>query len=116
MDGLAVHEPVFVGKDPRAIEQQVRTIETINFHSGRFWPLEVALWDIIGKAADQPVAQLFGGAAQQITAYASTGSLQSPAERGDSALAIAERGFRAIKIRFVRKDIIYRIVAVGALR
>lgn len=116
MDGFAGHEHLFIGKDPRAIEQHVRTIETINFHSGRFWPLEVALWDIIGKAADQPVAQLFGGAAQQIPAYASTGSLQSPAERVDSALAIAERGFRAIKIRIDRNDISSGIAAVSSVR
>ncbi len=116
MDGFAGHEHLFIGKDPRAIEQHVRTIETINFHSGRFWPLEVALWDIIGKAAGQPVAQFFGGASRRIPAYASTGSLQSASERVESAHAIAERGFQALKIRIDRNDIPGGLAAVKAVR
>jgi L-alanine-DL-glutamate epimerase-like enolase superfamily enzyme len=99
MDGFAAFEHLFVGRDPLAIERHVRALETIDFHAGRYWPLEVALWDIAGQVAGRPVAALFGGARDGIPAYASTGSLVSPAERAERALRMREEGFRALKIR-----------------
>jgi D-galactarolactone cycloisomerase len=29
--------------------EHARVIESIGFHAGRYWPLEAALWDIIGQ-------------------------------------------------------------------
>ena len=62
MDGFEAFEHLFIGGDPLAIAHHVRVLETIDFHAGRYWPLEVALWDIIGQVAGLPVATLFGGA------------------------------------------------------
>lgn len=45
------------------------------------------------------MARLFGGARQELPAYASTGELRDPRQRAESALAIREAGFRAMKIR-----------------
>ena len=81
MDGFEAFEHLFVGQDPLAIARHVRALETIDFHAGRYWPLEVALWDIIGQVAGLPVATLFGGAVEGIPAYASCGSLLPAAER-----------------------------------
>ena len=36
--------------DPLALARHARTLETISFHAGRYWPLEAALWDLSGKA------------------------------------------------------------------
>ncbi|HLO36706.1 MAG TPA: enolase C-terminal domain-like protein, partial [Candidatus Deferrimicrobium sp.] len=77
----------------------VRALETIDFHAGRYWPLEVALWDIAGQVAGLPVATLFGGASDGIPAYASCGMLLAPAARAESAVRLREEGFRALKIR-----------------
>src|SRR3954466_7528001 len=99
MDGFASFEHLFVGQDPLAIARHVRAIETIDFHAGRYWPLEAALWDIAGKVANLPVATLFGGATDGIPAYASCGMLLSPEDRAQSALQLREEGFRALKIR-----------------
>ena len=79
MDGFDAFEHLFVGQDPLAIVRHVRAIETIDFHAGRYWPLEVALWDIVGQVAGLPVATLFGGATDAIPAYASCGMLLPPA-------------------------------------
>lgn len=54
MDGFEAYEHLFIGTDPLQILNQVRRIETINFHRGRYWPLEAALWDILGKVAGLP--------------------------------------------------------------
>ncbi len=116
MDGFAAYEELFIGTDPLNIVEQVRRIETVNFHAGRFWPLEVAFWDIIGKVAGLPVAQLFGGAAKKVAAYASTGELRSPEQRAESALAIKEAGFQAMKIRVDPHDFATGLAAVRAAR
>lgn len=99
MAGFEPYQDLFIGTDPLNIVEQVSRIESVNFHSGRFWPLEVAFWDIIGKVADLPVSQLFGGAHEKLPAYASTGELRSPGQRAESALAIRDAGFQAMKIR-----------------
>jgi D-galactarolactone cycloisomerase len=81
MDGFDAVRPLFVGQDPLNIARHVRGIETANFHGGRFWPLEAALWDVIGKVAGLPVATLFGNSARAPPAYASSAEIKEPAER-----------------------------------
>jgi len=56
MDGFEPFAPLFTGGDPRRIADHVRTISSIGFHAGRYWPLEAALWDILGKVTGQPVS------------------------------------------------------------
>lgn len=116
MDGFAAFEHLFVGEDALAIDRHVRVLETIDFHAGRYWPLEVALWDIAGKAAGRPVAELFGGAVDGIPAYASCGMLLPAAERAESALRLREAGFRALKIRVDPRLLEEGLAAVTATR
>ncbi len=71
MDGFEAFDHLFVGTDPLVVTRHVRVLETIDFHAGRYWPLEVALWDIVGQVEGVPVATLFGGASDGIPAYAS---------------------------------------------
>src|SRR4051794_20197027 len=116
MDGFESFEDLFVGRDPLAIDRHVRALETIDFHAGRYWPLEVALWDIAGKVAGQPVAALFGGALDGIPVYASCGMLLPAAARAESALRLREEGFRALKIRVDPRRLEDGIAAVAATR
>ena len=99
MNGFDAFEHLFIGQDPLAIARHVRALETIDFHAGRYWPLEVALWDIAGQVAGLPVSVLFGGASDGVPAYASCGSLLPAGERAERALRMKEEGFRALKIR-----------------
>src|SRR3954468_20027471 len=78
MDGFEAFQHLFLGQDPLAIARHVRSLETIDFHAGRYWPLEVALWDLAGKVAGLSVAKLFGGALDGLPVYASCGMLLSP--------------------------------------
>jgi D-galactarolactone cycloisomerase len=116
MDGFEAYAHLFIGQDPLAIARHVRVLETIDFHAGRYWPLEVALWDIVGKVAGLPVATLFGGALDGIPAYASCGSLLGPAARAESALRLREEGFRALKIRVDPRRLDEGLAAVAATR
>jgi L-alanine-DL-glutamate epimerase-like enolase superfamily enzyme len=116
MDGFESFEPLFLGTDPLAIAGQVRRIESIGFHAGRYWPLEAALWDIIGKVTGQPVAVLFGGATTRLPAYASFGESRGPADRAEAAQAAVAAGYRAFKIRISRTDVAACIASVRAAR
>ncbi len=116
MDGFDAFAPLFIGKDPMQIALHVRLLETISFHAGRYWPVEAALWDIIGKACGQPVSVLFGGARDRLPAYASFGELKKPADRAEAVVAASEAGFQAVKIRIGREDIDGGLAAVRAAR
>jgi D-galactarolactone cycloisomerase len=116
MDGFEAFEHLFIGQDPLAIARHVRALETIDFHAGRYWPLEVALWDIAGQVAGLPVATLFGGAADGIPAYASCGMLLPAAARAEAALRLREEGFRALKIRVDPRRLEDGLAAVRATR
>jgi L-alanine-DL-glutamate epimerase-like enolase superfamily enzyme len=116
MDGFEPFAPLFTGRDPLAIADHVRTLESIAFHAGRYWPLEAALWDIIGQVTGQPVSVLFGGAARRLPAYASFGAALPPQDRAQAALAAKSAGFRAVKIRFDRTDAGTSLETVRATR
>lgn len=116
MDGFEAYRELFIGTDPLQIVNQVRRIETIGFHGGRYWPLEAALWDIVGQVAGLPVSVLFGGARDRLPAYASTGELRPPQERAESAAAAKEIGFRAMKIRIARDRLADGVATVRAVR
>ncbi|GAA1715701.1 mandelate racemase/muconate lactonizing enzyme family protein [Fodinicola feengrottensis] len=116
MDGFEAFKNLFLGEDPLDIVRHVKAIETANFHGGCYWPLEVALWDIIGKVAGLPVATLFGNAARSLPVYASCAELKPPAERVESALAARENGFRAMKIRIDRDRAAEGVLTVAAVR
>ena len=104
MTGFAGHERFFIGEDPMAIERHYRILTNIQFHYGRCWPLDLALWDLAGKITGQPVWKLLGGLSDRIPAYASSGTLRDPAALAEAAEAYMDQGFRALKIRFHRGD------------
>jgi L-alanine-DL-glutamate epimerase-like enolase superfamily enzyme len=116
MDGFAAYEHLFLGTDPLAIARHVRALETIDFHAGRYWPLEAALWDIVGQVAGLPVATLFGGSLDGLPVYASSGMLLPPDERAASALRLRDEGFRALKIRIDPRQLEAGMAAVRATR
>lgn len=93
-----------IGQDPFDLEQHVANLRSMAFFVGRPWPVEVALWDIIGKATGQPVHRLLGGAARRLKAYASTGELRGLEARVESARQIVAEGFKALKLRFHSPD------------
>jgi L-alanine-DL-glutamate epimerase-like enolase superfamily enzyme len=116
MDGFEPFEPLFLGRDPLRIADHVETISSIGFHAGRYWPVEAALWDIIGQVTGQPVSVLFGGAARRLPAYASFGEARSPEARAEAAVAAKSAGFRALKIRISRTNAADSLQALRATR
>lgn len=63
--------------------------------------IDMALWDIRGKAAGWPLYRLLGGASRPIPAYAGGVSLgyQEPVALVEEARALVAAGYRAVKLR-----------------
>src|SRR5581483_5936998 len=62
--------------------------------------VEIALWDLIGKACRQPVYKLLGGRCHRsLPAYANGwyGGARTPEEYAERARAAVARGYRALK-------------------
>ncbi|MEC3975448.1 mandelate racemase/muconate lactonizing enzyme family protein [Amycolatopsis sp. H20-H5] len=116
MDGFEAYRHLFLGTDPLDILNHVRTLETVSFHGARYWPLEAALWDLVGKVAGLPVATLFGNSARRLKAYASTGEIRTPEARVESAEKLAAQGFRALKLRIDRTGLDEGVEVVRAVR
>jgi L-alanine-DL-glutamate epimerase-like enolase superfamily enzyme len=116
MAGFAGYEQLLIGQDPLALARHARTLETISFHGGRYWPVEAALWDLAGQALGQPVARLLGGATDRLAAYASWGELRDPVRRVEDSQVLVERGVRAVKIRIARHEVEEGLAVVEAIR
>lgn len=84
---------------------------------GRFHFVEIALWDIIGKALDKPLYQLWGGRDDRAVAYASTVHYgKTPAERAADCRAYLARGYRAVKLRLCEDTVDADLELVAACR
>jgi L-alanine-DL-glutamate epimerase-like enolase superfamily enzyme len=107
----------FIGMDPADTEVLNRVMNLYGFMlGGRPWLLEVALWDMLGKAMNQPLYKLWGGTASRIEVYASTGETATPQGSPEKALAAREAGFRAVKLRAHSFDHREDVRAVEAVR
>ena len=104
MGGFAEHADLFLGQDPRDIERHHAVLDNLCFHYGRWWPLDIALWDLRGKIEGREVFRLLGGSDNRVRAYASTALRRDEAASRDLARKLVARGFRAIKLRCSTDD------------
>jgi len=116
MYGFADYESYFIGEDPLELERHAAVLANIEFHAGRPWPLDVALWDLAGKIADRPVWDLLGGRDGRVRAYASSGVHRPLADMVGVAQRAVALGFPALKVRFGRADITDDLEVVRAIR
>ena len=118
-DGLpdrAVLERLLRDTDPRQTDTVQRICETVDFHGGRPWAVEIACWDLAGRDAGTPLWRMLGGRQERLLAYASTGELAEPAERARRAVEMRDAGLRALKIRFHQSDWRDGVLVVEAVR
>ncbi|TVM31239.1 mandelate racemase/muconate lactonizing enzyme family protein [Oceanidesulfovibrio marinus] len=103
---LEALKPRLIGADPRQIEVLWRKMYLDTFRYGRkgmvlnaISGVEIALWDILGKACGAPVYQLLGGACwQQIRAYASLPPYENPEDAAADAAGRASEGYHLVKL------------------
>src|SRR5205085_1070335 len=93
------------GHDPFEIDRLVHRMYEGTIFYGRqgaviqaMSGVEIALWDIVGKATGRPVYQLLGGAfRKKLRAYASILFGDTPSQTERTARNLSERGYRAVK-------------------
>ncbi|WP_339948362.1 mandelate racemase/muconate lactonizing enzyme family protein [uncultured Albimonas sp.] len=118
-------KPSVIGRDPF----QVEAIWTDMFRSMNFFgqagvaiiamtPIDVACWDLVGKATGQPLHRLFGGARERVPLYASGGMWLSagPQELAEEARGFLDQGFKAMKLRLGNLPVAKNIARVEAVR
>jgi L-alanine-DL-glutamate epimerase-like enolase superfamily enzyme len=102
---LQVLEPLLIGENPLEPERVSEKLHANTFWLGRggsithtISGIDIALWDIRGKALAQPIGSLLGGRYRdRVLPYASL-LMQEPAPLADHLLAISAQGFMAFKI------------------
>jgi D-galactarolactone cycloisomerase len=108
-----------LGRDPFMIEafweEQMAGRRAHNRNRGASG-LEIALWDIVGKAAGLPVYKLLGAHAERIPVYAATSRLMPPDVLADHVAGIVDLGFKAVKLRAHRAAPWEDVAAVEAVR
>jgi L-alanine-DL-glutamate epimerase-like enolase superfamily enzyme len=107
-----------VGKDPFDIEQHAHTLRyhvyTMPYRGTA--GVDIALWDIIGKATGQPLYKLWGGGKDKVIPYASMVSLGTPEERAALAQKLVSEGWKAIKLRLHHETMKEDVRTVEAVR
>jgi L-alanine-DL-glutamate epimerase-like enolase superfamily enzyme len=99
-------KPLLVGENPLEIDRLWDKMYRGSIYYGRrgaaihaISGIDIALWDIKGKALGQPISRLLGGPHRtHVRAYASTLMPETPAETERCVAGLVERGFTAIKL------------------
>jgi L-alanine-DL-glutamate epimerase-like enolase superfamily enzyme len=94
-----------LGQDPFEIDRLIHRMYEGTIFFGRqgaviqaMSGVEIALWDIVGKATGRPVYQLLGGGfRKKFRAYASILFGDTPAETERIGRSLVEQGYRAVK-------------------
>jgi D-galactarolactone cycloisomerase len=102
---LAVLEPLYRGENALEPERVSEKLHQHTFSLGRggsithtISGIDIALWDLLGKATGQPIGRLLGGRyRERVKPYASL-SMTDPARLAHKLRELKERGFRAFKI------------------
>src|SRR5262249_5599278 len=97
--------PLYLGENPLEPERVSEKLHAHTFWMGRggsvthtISGIDIAMWDILGKATGQPVGRLLGGRyRERVLPYASL-LMCEPAALREQLLAIRAQGFRAFKI------------------
>lgn len=99
--------PVIMGGDPRSVDmlwEKMYSSMRIRGHRTGFMMeamsgIDIALWDLFGKAVGLPVYQLLGGGYRdRVNAYASGVRGATPEEQAANALGYIDEGFTAMKM------------------
>ncbi|MGH9538210.1 MAG: L-rhamnonate dehydratase, partial [Terriglobales bacterium] len=101
-------KPLLIDRDPWDIEFLWQTMYRKTMAFGRkgvgmvaISALDIALWDILGKSAKQPVYRLLGGRTKpRIPVYASRLYSVELSELSDEAKRYKKDGYKAMKLRF----------------
>lgn len=98
--GLAELGPKMIGIDPTDLGVVNRHMDAVlRGHPYVKAPIDIACWDILGKATGLPVYKLLGGAAQEKVALYRAISQQSPAEMAAKIAGYKREGYTKFQLK-----------------
>lgn len=90
---------LLIGKDPLDVEARLREIASFLPHNTTARSaFDMALYDILGKAAGLPLYRLLGGSPRELRTDDTIG-IDDPGAMAERALKLKEEGFPAIKVK-----------------
>ena len=109
--------PALIGEDPFRIASIVRKMDQVldGSEEGKAG-IEMALWDIVGKALDTPVYNLLGGKVRERIPLSYSIPFGSPDQMAELARERVEWGHRTIKVKIGSEDATRDIAAVKSIR
>ena len=109
---LEIYKPQIVGEDPFEVEKIWEKVYWTNYGNVRRGApvralsyIDIAMWDIIGKACKQPIHRLLGGHRSKVPAYGSGINLPLPIDDlVKQNRMFVEMGFRMVKMKIGQRD------------
>ncbi|MET3506683.1 mandelate racemase/muconate lactonizing enzyme family protein [Halalkalibacter oceani] len=99
----------FIGKDPFDVERLWDEVYKSTIQHGRrgiiiaaLSGIDIALWDLIGKATNKPVYKILGGYRDEVEAYASSGFYREGRDipqLAEMMKAYVDEGFKTVKMK-----------------
>ena len=107
-----------LGEDPFDIERHAHVLRYYAYGAAYQGTagVDIALWDLIGKATGEPLYKLWGGDKDRVVPYASMILLSTPEERAEMATRLMEEGWKAIKIRIYHSTLAEDVRTVEMVR
>jgi L-alanine-DL-glutamate epimerase-like enolase superfamily enzyme len=115
---VAGREPHFVNAIFNEMWNEMNTVGHKGYSVAALSAIDTACWDLIGKAADQPLHKIFGACRDRVKTYASGGLWlsQNIDELVIEAQDFIDQGFRSMKIRLGSPAVADDVRRVRAVR
>lgn len=115
---LVERDPHYVNEILQTIWNQTNAIGHKGFTVAAMSAIDTACWDLVGKAAEQPLHKMFGACRDRVNTYASGGLWlsQSIEELTREASDFVDQGFRSMKIRIGSPKAVDDVRRVAAVR
>lgn len=114
--------PIVIGTDQFDVEhlweRMYRSLGSFSGHSHGIFVesisgIDIALWDLMGKATNKPVTSLLGGSPRSLAAYASPVAVAPLPEMISTAESLVENGFTRLKVKIGRDAATERVTLAG---
>jgi cis-L-3-hydroxyproline dehydratase len=114
--GIRELAPALMGQDPTGLERLNRLMDrTLKGHPYAKSALDMACWDILGKAAGQPLCTLLGGRYGEDFVLYRAISQRSPEEMAENVAGYREKGYRRFQLK-AGSDVKTDIARIRAVR
>lgn len=109
--------PKIIGQDPFNIEKIHQTMDkTVKYAPAAKAAIDIACYDLMGKATNQPLYNLIGGQYWDHLEIPHVLSIGEPKEMAYEAMQAVRKGFTTVKVKVGDKDLCKNIKRIATIR